>query len=95
MSNHRIRPQQRCSAFGANQTALGTGAWKESTDDGREKLMLFFFGNWGNTRPKAQANKAVQGRPAKPQQSGLSGSLDGLGSDATGMKGARWNNSQK
>lgn len=51
--------------------------------------MLFFFGNWGNTRPKAQAEKAVQGCPAKPQQSGLSGSLDGLGSDATGMKGER------
>lgn len=89
MRHHRIRPQQRHSALGANQTALGTGAWKESTDDGREKLMLFFFGNWGNTRPKAQAEKAVQGCPAKPQQSGLSGSLDGLGSDATGMRGVR------
>jgi|TARA_B100000073_G_C23357052_1_gene421251 hypothetical protein len=51
--------------------------------------MLFFFGNWGNTRLKAQAEKAVQGCPAKPQQSGLSGSLDGLGSDATGMRGVR------
>ena len=89
MRNHRIRPQQRHSSFGADQTALVAGAGEETTDDGREKLMLFFFGNWGNTRPKAQAEKAVQGCPAKPQQSGLSGSLDGLGSDATGMRGVR------
>ena len=87
MRNHRIRPQQRHSSFGADQTALGAGAGEETTDDGREKLMLFFFGNWGNTRPKAQAEEAVQQCPAKPQRSGLSGLLDGLGSDATGLEG--------
>ncbi len=49
--------------------------------------MIFFFGFSGNTRPKAQAEEAVQQCPAKPQRSGLSGLLDGLGSDATGLEG--------
>ena len=88
MPNYRARTQSRRQAFGANQTALGTGACQQSPSwNGKGNQMIFFFGISGNTRPKAQAEEAVQQCPAKPQRSGLSGLLDGLGSDATGLEG--------